>query len=55
MRKVLVVEVEGLKPITNTNQIQETHEFYNKLASRLNTCYDEKAVNGAEPRLHFNG
>ena len=52
VRKALVIELEGLKPITNINQIKETHEFYNKLARVVRTLATMKKLETVQSHVY---
>ena len=52
VRKALVIELEGLKPITNISQIRETHEFYNKLARVVRTLATMKKLETVQSHVY---
>ena len=52
VRKALVIELEGLKPITNITQIRVTHEFYNKLARVVRTLATMKKVETVQSHVY---
>ena len=52
VRKALIVELEGLRSITNISQIQETHEFYNKLARVVQTLATMKKLKTAQSHVY---
>jgi len=52
VRKALVIESEGLKPITNINQIRETHEICNKLARVVRTLATMKKLETVQSHVY---
>ena len=52
VRKALIVELEGLRPITSISQIRETHDFYNKLARVVRTLAKMKKLETAQSHVY---
>ena len=52
VRKALIVELEGLRPITSISQIRETHDFYNKLARVVRTLATMKKLETAQSHVY---
>ena len=52
VRKALVVELKGLKPLTNSNQIRESHDFYNKLARVVRTLATMKKLETVQSHVY---
>ena len=52
VRKAPMVELEGLRPVTNISQIRETHDFCNELARVVRTLATMKKLETAQSHVY---